>query len=251
VRYLKKWKLPVLTAVIVLAAVLLPRQISALRDRGTLGVLHTEPLSEEDLSARSLSMPEKLELLGRAIWYPDLEIFSTTQSLPSSGQSESGQAEQAEAVFFQAVEYLTSWGILPESFDASTLKFEGGSRAVYMRGDEYQSVSVLYLQGGTNNRDSFWLVADEETGLPIWIDCSLRSVQEDLPESKELGTRFLEGLGVEFRQRGPAMWEIEDSGGLIYSAQTEEDYGRISVEPMDFAEALFGEETDTPAVRSK
>ena len=247
-RYLKKWKLPVLTAVVVLAAVLLPRQISALRDRGTLGVLHTEPLSEEDLSARSLSMPEKLELLGRAIWYPDLEIFSTTQPLPSSGQS---GAEQAEAAFFRAVEHLSSWGIFPESFDASTLKFEGGSRAVYMRGDEYQSASVLYLQGGTANRDSFWLVVDEETGLPIWIDCSLRSVKEGLLSGEELGARFLEGLGVDFRQRGPAIWEIEGSGGLIYSAQTGEAYGRINVEPMDFAETLFDEETDAPAAWSK
>ena len=76
-RDLKQWALPAVTVLAVLGAVLLPRQISSLRDRSMLGAIHTEALSQEDLSVRELPLPEKLELLGRAIRYPDLEIFST------------------------------------------------------------------------------------------------------------------------------------------------------------------------------
>lgn len=249
---LRKWGIPVLTGLVVLAALLLPERISALRDRRILGAIHTVSLAEEDLTIREISLPEKLELLGRAILYPDLEVFSTTQPLPLPGEP---GAEQAEEAFFKSVEYLEDWGALPENFDLDTLEFQSGSRAVYVRTDGYQSVSMLYLQGTTDQRDSFWLVVDEETGLPVWIDCSLRSVPADnLLSGEELGTRFLEGLGVEGRQHGPNVWGIDGAGGLLYTAQVQSPYGRICVEPLGFAQ-LFGEDEaasdDVPPTESR
>lgn len=234
---MKKWGLPLLTALVVLAAVLLPRQISALRDRGMLSAVHVQSLSEEDLSVREVPLPEKLTLLWRAVQYPDLEIFSTSQPLASPGEP---GADQAAEAFSQAMEYLADWGILPDSIDPDTLEFQGGSRAVYVRSDGYQSVSMLYLQGASAHRDSFWVVADEETGLPVWIDCNLRSEKKDLLPAEELGRRFLEGLGLETRQRGSGVWEIEGTGGLAYSAQVQSYYGRICVEPLGFMDELFG-----------
>ena len=175
-------------------------------------------------------------------------MYSTTQPLPLSGQP---GADQAEAAFFQSVDCLADWGVLPQSFDPDTLEFQGGSRAVYVEADSGQSVSMLYLQGENDSRDNFWLVVDEETGLPVWIDCSLRSARQDLLSSEELGTRFLEGLGVQTRQRGPAMWEVEASGGVVYCALTEASYGRICVELLGFADALFGGESTSPSPQPK
>lgn len=148
----------------------------------------------------SCPLPEKLALLARAIRDPDLEVYSTTQPLPLSGQP---GADQAEAAFFQSVDCLADWGVLPQSFDPDTLEFQGGSRAVYVEADSGQSVSMLYLQGENDSRDNFWLVVDEETGLPVWLTAPLRSARQDLLSSEELGMRFLEGLGVQTRQRGP------------------------------------------------
>ena len=71
-KHLRKWGIPVLTGLVVLAALLLPERISALRDRQTLGALHAVPLAEEDLTVREISLPEKLELLAQAILDPDL-----------------------------------------------------------------------------------------------------------------------------------------------------------------------------------
>ena len=75
-KHLQKWGLPLLTGVVVLAAVLLPRQISALRDRQTLDAVHTEPMAQEDLTPQEAALPEKLGLLGRAIRYPGLDVYS-------------------------------------------------------------------------------------------------------------------------------------------------------------------------------
>ena len=229
--YLKKWGLPLLTALVVLAAVLLPRQISALRDRGMLAAFHVEPLSEEDLTVPELSLPEKLELLWRAVQDPALEVFTSSQSLASPGDPAS---EQAADAFSRGMDCLLEWRILPEGVDRDSLEFQGGTRTVYVRSDGYQSVSMLYLQGTNAGRDSFWIVVDEETGLPVWIDCALRSVKKGHLSAEELGRRFLDGLGLEIRQRGSGVWEVEGAGGLTYSAQVESYYGRICVEPLGF-----------------
>ena len=57
---LKKWGLPLLTGIVVLAAVLLPERISELRDRQILNTAHTEPMAQADLNAQEPTLPEKL-----------------------------------------------------------------------------------------------------------------------------------------------------------------------------------------------
>ena len=52
----------------------------------------------------------------------------------------------------------------------------------------------------------------------------------------------MDGLGLETQQRGPAMWEIGGAGGLVYSACVQSVYGRICVEPLGFADEIFGED---------
>ena len=238
-KHLQKWGLPLLTGVVVLATVLLPRQISALRDGQTLDAIHTEPMTQEDLILQEGTLPEKLGLLGRAIRYPGLDVYSATQPLEEADEE---TWSKAETVFLCAVEQLVAWGALPETFDRAALTFQGGSRVVYVQADGGLSAWMLYLQGETDSRDDLWMVVDEETGLPVWIDCTLRSARGNLCTAEALGQAFRDGLGLEIRQCGPAVWEVEGAGGLVYSASVEERSGRISVEPLGFSQDLFGEE---------
>ncbi len=247
-KHLQKWGLPLLTGVVVLAAVLLPRQISALRDRQTLDAVHTEPMAQEDLTPQEAALPEKLGLLGRAIRYPGLDVYSATQPLE---EADGETWSQAEAAFLDAVEQLAAWGVLPETFDRTTLAFQGGSRVIYVQADGGLSAGMLYLQGETDSRDDLWMAVDEETGLPVWIDCTLRSVREDLGTAEALGQAFRDGLGLETRQRGPAVWEVEGAGGLVYSASVERQSGRVCVEPLGFAWDLFGEGTPPETAQAK
>ena len=245
---LRRWGLPLLTGAVVLGAVLLPRQISAFQDRQILGTVHMEPMTAEELAAGEASLPEKLELLGRAIRYPELDVYSAAQPLE---EAEEHTRAQAEAAFLQGIEKLAEWGVLPEELDRTTLAFQGGNRVVYVQADGSLAASMLYLQGGTDHRDDLWMVVDEDTGLPVWIDCTLRSARDSLGTAEELGQAFCGGLGLETRQRGPAVWEVEGAGGLVYSASVEGRGGRISVEPLGFAWDLFGEEPASHAAEAK
>lgn len=244
---LRKWGLPLLTGAVVLGTVLLPRQISALRDRQ----IRHGPHGAHDgggAGGGEASLPEKLELLGRAIRYPELDVYSAAQPLE---EAEEHTRAQAEAAFLQGIEKLAEWGVLPEELDRTTLAFQGGSRVVYVQADGSLAASMLYLQGGTDHRDDLWMVVDEDTGLPVWIDCTLRSARDSLGTAEELGQAFCGGLGLETRQRGPAVWEAEGAGGLVYSASVEGRSGRISVEPLGFAWDLFGEEPASHAAEAK
>ena len=236
----KAWALPAVTGLVVLAALLLPPQISALRDRQTLGTIHTELLAEEELTIREATLAQKLTLLVRAIRYPDLAVYSTTQPLPSPGEPE---AEQAEAALLQSVDFLLAWGVLPEDFDRDSLEYLSGTRAVYVQSDGALSAGLLYLQGRAAGQDDLWLVIDQETGLPLWIDCSLRSVRDSLPSAAVLGQRFLDGLGLESRPRSDAVWELTQTDGVLYAARTERDTGRLCVEPLGVFPARDAQDT--------
>lgn len=166
-------------------------------------------------------------------------------------EAEEHTRAQAEAAFLQGVEKLAEWGVLPEELDRTTLEFQGGSRVVYVQADGSLAASMLYLQGGTDHRDDLWMVVDEDMGLPVWIDCTLRSARDSLGTAEELGQAFCGGLGLETRQRGPAVWEVEGAGGLVYSASVEGRSGRISVEPLGFAWDLFGEDSASHAAEAK
>ena len=235
----KTWALPAVTGLVVLSALVLPPQISALRDRQALGTIHKELLAQEELTIREATLAEKLTLLVRAIRYPDLAVYSTTQSLPDPGEPEAAQAEEA---LLQSVDFLLAWGVLPQDFDRGSLEYQGGSRAVYVQSDGALSAGLLYLQGRTAGRDDLWLVVDQETGLPLWIDCTLRSAGDALPSGAVLGERFFTGLGLETQLRSDAVWELTQTDGLLYTARTEPDSGRLCVEPL----GLFPNDSGSP-----
>lgn len=55
----KAWALPAVTGLVVLSALLLPPQISALRDRQTLGTIHKELLAQEELTSGRPRWPKR------------------------------------------------------------------------------------------------------------------------------------------------------------------------------------------------
>ena len=185
------------------------------------------------------TLSEKLELLGRAIQDPELEVYSTSQQL--DGTETVGQGDTPSEVFAKAMEYLSEWDLLPEGFSTEGLIFGGGSRAVYMELDSGLFLNTLYLQGHSKDMDGLWIVVDEETGLPIWIDCTFRSYGKALPAPVEAGKRFFDGIGVTAEYRD-GVFVLEDSGGLIYSVHVDRTFGRLCISPVGFGNAVSGAE---------
>ena len=45
-------------------------------------------------------------------------------------------------------------------------------------------VYALYLRGGPEHQDDHWMMVDKGTGLPVWIDSTLRSARGDITPEK-------------------------------------------------------------------
>ena len=56
---------------------------------------------------------------------------------------------------------------------------------------------MLYLRGGPEHRDNHWMMVDKGTGLPVWIDSTLRSARGSLGTAEALGQAFRRGLRLE------------------------------------------------------
>ena len=152
----KKWAFPTVAIVVVAASLLVPGQLSAFRDRRLLEVPHVEPLMAEELADSASELSQRLELLSRAIRYPELEVYSSTQPLDED------DIEEAEIAFHAALESLSAWGILPEISLQEEITFLGGSRAIYIDSGSGLSAGMLYLQGNYQNTGDLWLVVDEK-----------------------------------------------------------------------------------------
>ena len=65
---------------------------------------------------------------------------------------------------------------------------------VYIQADGSLAAGMLYLRGGPEHRDDHWMMVDKGTGLPVWIDSTLRSARGSLGTAEALGQAFRRGL---------------------------------------------------------
>ena len=217
--------IPAAAAAAVLAALLLPPWLSHVRDTSLIGRVHTEVLTQDTSPVRCPTTEETLELLGRAVRDPDLEISTSVESL-----SESDQTQPLETLR-TALEQLAGWGVLPEGVLEEEIRLDSPSRAVYRRTDTGISAALLYLPGQGFDGVNFWMVVDEDSGLPLWMDCALLDVEAQLLESSSQA----------------ALFEITGTQGLLYGVSADAETGRLSIGPMGFLNQL----TDEAAAQSK
>ena len=77
---------------------------------------------------------------------------------------------------------------------------------MYIQADGSLAAGMLYLRGGPEHRDDHWMMVDKGTGLPVWIDSTLRSARDSLGTAEALGQAFRrgplrEGTGLPCRRR--------------------------------------------------
>ncbi len=165
-RLAKKWLFPLLTCLVVLGSVALPRRISEARDAKQLGQIHTEDLAEEDLPVyEPPSLMDRLELYAR--WCTPSETIPSFQSPAILYDEDPGQCEN---LVRQALERLAQAEVIPSHFLSSTLTITSLNRILLWdpavsagRQEPMEFWSVMADLGD----GSFWMRLDGESGLPL------------------------------------------------------------------------------------
>ena len=81
---------------------------------------------------------------------------------------------------------------------------------MYIQADGSLAAGMLYLRGGPEHRDDHWMMVDKGTGLPVWIDSTLRSARGSLGTAEALGQAFRRVSG--WRSDSTARPQMEGGG---------------------------------------
>lgn len=206
---IKKWLFPVLTALIVAGAAVLPPRISQLRDARQLGQVHAEALEADSLPAVSSST-----LLDRIILYADQS--SSTHPVLSSrvfgGWGKENPFQEQEPLLQATRELLTGAGVLPEYFfEEKPLERQVEARLLLWdpaASDTFQEPAVFWGLDWEYFTElhsrSLKVYLDAETGLPIYLcvyDTNMSQwLAYDGDRLRELAERYFGLLGLEVRQ---------------------------------------------------
>ena len=113
---------------------------------------------------------------------------------------------------------------------------------VYIQADGSLAAGMLYLRGGPEHRDDHWMMVDKGTGLPVWIDSTLRSARDSLGLAGHAWTgcpQRSQALERSQQYGGSPRWKVEGRSG------------RVSVELMGFVWDLSGKEPASRAAEGK
>ena len=202
---LNKWLLPLCAGLLLIAAALLPPQLSAWRDGRLYGV-HTEEMESVGVALTVPELPERIELLSRWLADPDA-VVSATQELAGTDPA-AGSGYTAQALYDRELEGLARAASLPDSGVAETF-WEGGRCSyiqLYLRGDRV-NVEYLIVTVWSREADAYMeLVIDEESGLTLALTLAHPSLYLYGKDALRLGTAFVERLGVDYR--------LQDEGDL-------------------------------------
>lgn len=219
----KPWLLPILTCAVMLAAVILPQRLSLWRDEALLNTPHTEELqAENELPTRPLSLPEQMALV--SLFDADsVSLTSVTQDL--------GQDSQVEAMVRTELERLCDNGILaPDLLPQDLSNFF--SYRVYLRmPGAISGASFLVMEGYAKQEGIYLsLLMNEEDGYALRLELSHPAIQKFIGEPLDIGTAFLDRLGVENSRIGHSRYEAvftTPDSTLEYIVSREGDLLRI------------------------
>lgn len=194
----KNWLLPLLTCLAVVCLAVLPPRLSALRDRGLTGAVHTEALGENsNFPAKPPELSGRLWLLAQLHSFPDtLTIVEQT--------IEDEEMEALRPEILEELEALEEAGILPEGVREEVENLSGSR--VYLRDQADLSSAAFWQVNAFSDQtgESLSLYLDRETGrtaaLSFW-SYRLRKTARLSPA--EAGMALLDRLevGYEAAQR--------------------------------------------------
>lgn len=189
---LRPWILPVLTGLVVTAAILLPQQLSQMQDQALFNSIHAEALTvENDLPIQPPDLVQRIGLLSG--WMTEPDIIFVQQEL-----TDTDFLEEWKAVISQQLTSLSESGLIPVDILPQNLSELYCTRLHLQK----QLMGADFLVGelySKNENLHLWLVLDEETGHILWLEVGhplMRKLSAMLSPA-EIGTFFLETLDID------------------------------------------------------
>ena len=187
----KRWLLPALTCLIVVAAVLLPPYLSQMRDRGLTDTDHTEAVNGDRLSLKEATLEQRIGLLYR--WENGEQIDAVTQPF----SNEELERDIQPAVFESYDELCREVPTLASALDWWAPGEVTGSRLLLRDAAGGLSASMLQLRGTFPDAE---LIIDERTGLVLSLTVDRMPTTPDSVDTggcADCAWEYLSYLGID------------------------------------------------------
>ncbi len=184
--------IPVLTVLIVFAAIFLPQKLSQLQDRHYIWKLHSEAFTDENnLPSQHLSYSQRVYLL--SCWSSDGDIVSAYQKLTLK----SSYAD-AESAVYKELNSLSDCGVIPSELIPDDFSDMILSRMYLQR----QNMSTSYILASCEAKSEgifIFMIIDEVTGYALWFELESPAIEkyEDKLTPYYVGDLFFEHLGLD------------------------------------------------------
>lgn len=199
----KRSLLPLLTAAIVLGAVLLPGQISNWKDQSLMNRVHRENFSTDlNLPTDSLPMGERLKLYVRYLMFNDqnnMGVVVTTQRMQEEELVQANEMMRQELKAYVDNGYLDeqTYQEIADLISAHGAK-QYGTRYFLQDEETRRFARIVVLEDLNSTSDlHLWIHMDEETGRILSFECTIPKLQMDRTTT-EFGEFFLSRLGVSY-----------------------------------------------------
>lgn len=237
---LRSWSLPLLTCAVMLAAVILPQRISLWRDQALLNTPHTEELRvENDLPTHPLSLLEQMSLVSLCDLYPESLTVVTQELIPDG---------EAMATIRTELDRLCGDGILPPEVLPADLSGFLYQRLYLRLPGSVSGASFLLMEGYSKKEDSYFSLLLNEDGYALRLEVIHPAMKKYAGTPLEIGTAFLDRLGVEHTCVGDSFYEAvftTPDPALRYFASQDGDLLRIV--PMPEGEVPYATDSGSGA----
>lgn len=242
-KYFIRWLLPISTIFTVLAAAILPKQLSQFQDQKLFHAVHAEEMSSNNsLPIWTPDIMQKLSLLKLWSYSPDnatviSRSLSDTESTPEERQA-------MEEIVYSELDSLIEAEILPITLFPQSYHLSGAQRFYIQDNQENNGnwfLSVELYQDiiyDHSNDWGAWMIIDEETGKMLWLALYSSTPLPDLSQ-ETIGKAFLDRLDIEYeppKKDGHYVTFPLKKNGLQYNILLEAENFNITIGDTFFNE---------------
>lgn len=215
-----KWVFPVLTACIILTAIVLPERLSTFQDRRLFGAAHVEVFdSTLGLSSPNLTMTQRINMMGQLLFGEVTDAYSRLQD-----NFTEEELTQIDKLSLTAIQDLVSNGVidLPKGVSTDTLELYGCMKYLIwdrVTAGEASFIESDYYDDRTNCGVS--LLVDEESAMAVQFTVYFPEIEAAYNGTN--GVKLMDTLCLFANQFGAEVSETKfDRHNAYLTLQTED-----------------------------
>lgn len=230
--------IPLLLLGALLAAVMLPRQMSLWKDGKEQDTIYVKTISEE--KTKSLSITGKMRLLWDMMSTPDARGRKEAQTV--SAETDAALFEEMEKKFHDELAAWQDGGMLPDTIEPQAFACTEGRVVRYYDTANQLRMTTYELYAGDPQGNGALLILDGETGRRLQAD--IRLSQEDFPAAtpESVGEWYFDSLQVSVESRPVSedtTWFAIGEANLVYLVTVEGAPRTITVAPVGLMSQIW------------